>query len=165
MSAISLSTGRVLPARRLSVLLLAAAALAAIVFAAPTGPAGADEKSTMKGVKKVLAIARMHKHIDELVDVGAALARGDYRKAAKVAEQGMGIGTSAGTLSGTTADSEVSQAFWEKGQAFRQAASRFAGHARIVEKNNTPEAKAALLDSFAKVMDLCQSCHRMYRDP
>lgn len=105
----------------------------------------------------------MHRHVDDLLDIAAALDKGDYDKAADIADRHLGIGSTGGKPKGPASDMRDPQNLWEIGLAFRQAASRFAGHARIVKRNPAPEAKAALFDSFTRMIGLCHDCHEVNR--
>lgn len=111
-----------------------------------------------------LKIIQMHRHVDGLLAVAEALASGRYDRAAEIAEKELGIGTLGGKPSGAASDMRDSQALWEKGLAFRKAASHFAGHARIVQRNQAPETKAKLFDSFTQMLSGCQDCHEAFRD-
>ncbi len=57
-----------------------------------------------------------------------------------------------------------SQAMWEKGWAFRQAATLFADKARAVYKRKTSKNQVEMFDSFARMLSACQSCHVSERD-
>lgn len=144
---------------RLSAAAIAFVAVMAIAFAAATEPS--QDKQPF--VAQIAQKEPMHRHLDDLLDIAAALEKGDYDKAADIADRHLGIGSTGGKPKGPASDMRDSQIMWEKGLEFRTAASRFAGHARIVKRNPAPEAKAALFDSFTRMIGICHDCHEANR--
>ncbi len=135
--------------------------LAAAMPRAMAAEKPADDQA--QSITKKLAVIHMHQHVDALLAIAVALADGRYDRAAEIANMDFGIGSEGGKRTGSAADMQDSQILWEKGLEFREAASRFAGHARIVANNKSPEAKAALFDSFTRMMSVCRDCHQNFR--
>ncbi|MEZ5855970.1 MAG: hypothetical protein R3D67_14960 [Hyphomicrobiaceae bacterium] len=104
-------------------------------------------------------LANMRGHLRVLEEITSALAGGDTSKAAKVAEDGLGM--SSLSLHGAHELSKfMPQGMQEAGTAMHRAASRFA-----IEAENagvTGDVKAALV-ALSAVVQACNGCHAGYR--
>jgi cytochrome c556 len=144
------------------IILLVTAALLAAMGVSPAIAANSGDVRPLLIAERPSNVL-MHRHVDDLLAIAAALKNAQYDKAADIADKHLGIRSLGGKPKGATSDTQDSQVLWEKGLEFRDAASRFAGHARIVQRNPEPIAKAALFDSFTRMLSICDDCHEVFR--
>jgi hypothetical protein len=126
----------------------------------PGAPA-ADTRQFVKFPPELVAhtIANMRDHLLALQQINAALARGEPEKAAKIAEEQLGM--SSLRLHGAAEVAKyMPQGMQDAGTAMHSAASRFAIEAQNV--GVTGELKPAL-GALGEVMAACVGCHASYR--
>jgi hypothetical protein len=104
-------------------------------------------------------IANMRDHLVALEQINQALARGEPDKAAKVAEERLGM-TSLRLHGAEEVAKYMPQGMQEAGTAMHKAASRFAIEAQNVDV--TGELRPAL-GALGEVMSACVGCHASYR--
>ena len=101
----------------------------------------------------------MRDHLQALQGISDALARGQHDKAAKIAEERLGM-TSLRSHGAHEVSKYMPQGMQDAGTAMHRAASRFA-----IEAQNagvTGDLKPAL-GLFSEVMNACVGCHAGYR--
>lgn len=104
-------------------------------------------------------LANMRDHLQALQEISDALARGQHDKAAKVADDRLGM-TSLRLHGAHEVSKYMPQGMQDAGTAMHRAASRFA-----IEAQNagvTGDLKPAL-GLFSEVMSACVGCHAGYR--
>lgn len=104
-------------------------------------------------------LANMRDHLQALQEISEALARGQHDKAAKVAEERLGM-TSLRLHGAHEVAKYMPQGMQDAGTAMHRAASRFA-----IEAQNagvTGDLKPAL-GVYSEVMSACVGCHAGYR--
>lgn len=108
---------------------------------------------------RVQTLANMRDHLLALQEINAALSRGEFDKAATVAEERLGM-TSLRAHGATHVAPHMPQAMQDIGTAMHHAASRFAIDAQNAGATN--DVKAALA-ALGPVMQQCAACHATYR--
>jgi hypothetical protein len=104
-------------------------------------------------------IASMRDHLQSLQEIDLALSKGDFDKAASIAESRLGM--SSLELHGAAHLAPyMPQGMQEIGTAMHRAASRFAVEAQNASVSN--DVKPAL-GALAAVMQQCVACHATYR--
>lgn len=104
-------------------------------------------------------LANMRDHLQALQEISDALARGQHDKAAKIAEERLGI-TSLRLHAAHEVSKYMPQGMQDAGTAMHRAASRFA-----IEAQNagvTGDLKPAL-GVFSEIVSACVGCHAGYR--
>jgi cytochrome c556 len=141
---------------------LIAVVLPALCFlAAPTGAASEDSriKVTMPEMMQQHMLANMRDHLRALTEIQAALGRGQYDRAADIAESRLGM-TSLDSHGASHMAPHMPQGMQEIGSQMHRAASRFALTAQeAAVDGNAQRAIAAL----SKVTQQCVACHSAYR--
>jgi hypothetical protein len=104
-------------------------------------------------------LANMRDHLAALGEIQAALARGDYDKAAELAENRLGM-SSLRSHGAHEVARFMPQAMQDAGTAMHRSASRFATLAK--DASVTGDLKAAI-GALAQVNQTCVACHAGFR--
>jgi hypothetical protein len=104
-------------------------------------------------------LANMRDHLQTLQEIDVALARGDFDKAAAIAESRLGL-SSLEAHGASHLAPYMPKGMQETGSNMHRAASRFAVEAQNASVSN--DVKPALA-ALANVMEQCVACHAGYR--
>jgi len=104
-------------------------------------------------------MANMRDHLQSLQEIDVALARGDFDKAASIAETRLGL-SSLEAHGASHLAPYMPKGMQETGSNMHRAASRFAVEAQNASVSN--DVKPALA-ALATVMEQCVACHAAYR--
>ena len=104
-------------------------------------------------------MANMRDHLQSLQEIDAALAKGDFDKAASIAELRLGM-SSLEAHGASHLAPYMPKGMQETGSNMHRAASRFAVEAQNASVSN--DVKPALA-ALANVMEQCVACHAAYR--
>jgi cytochrome c556 len=104
-------------------------------------------------------MANMRDHLQTLQEIDLALARGDFDKAASIAESRLGL-SSLEAHGASHLAPYMPKGMQETGSNMHRAASRFAVEAQNASVSN--DVKPALA-ALANVMEQCVACHAAYR--
>ncbi|MBM4181492.1 MAG: cytochrome c [Betaproteobacteria bacterium] len=133
----------------------------AALLLATTPPALADERELVKMPPRMQAHMRanMRDHLLAVHEIQAAMARGDYETAARVAEQRLGMSSleshGASHMAGV-----MPPGMRATGTAMHRAASRFAVSA---QEAGVDRDLARAVAALAEVTAQCVACHAAYR--
>lgn len=108
---------------------------------------------------RVHMLASMRDHLATINEIQAALAKGEYDKAADTAENRLGMSSLAAHNAEHMAPF-MPKAMQETGTEMHHAASRFARTAQEVAVDGT---LATALESLSQVTRQCVACHAAYR--
>ena len=127
------------------------------IFAAQSGAADQDTRTKvdMPDMMKSHMLGDMRDHLQAISEIQAALARGEFDKAADIAEARIGMSSL------ITHDASHMAPFMPKGMQdigteMHHAASRFAMAAMEGDLSRS-------LDALSKVTEQCVACHKSYR--
>ena len=134
-------------------------ALLFLLLLPPAIHADSRQKVDLPEMMREHMLANMRDHLQALTDIQAALGRGDYDKAADVAEQRIGMSslTSHGAAHMAPHMPAAMQAI---GTSMHRAASQFARTAQEAAIDN--DAKRAVT-ALSQVSAQCVACHAAYR--
>jgi cytochrome c556 len=104
-------------------------------------------------------MANMRDHLRSLQEIDVALARGDFDKAASIAESRLGL-SSLEAHGASHLAPYMPKGMQETGSNMHRAASRFAVEAQNASESD--DVKPALA-ALANVMEQCVACHATYR--
>jgi hypothetical protein len=108
---------------------------------------------------RVHTMANMRDHLQSLQEIDVALARGDFDKAASIAESRLGL-SSLEAHGASHLAPYMPKGMPETGSNMHRAASRFAIEAQNASVSNDVRPALAAL---ASVMEQCVACHAAYR--
>ncbi len=131
----------------------------AMSSSAPAASGDARQLVQFPEPMRVHTIANMRDHLLSLQEIDVALSKGDFDKAASIAESRLGM-SSLEVHGAAHLAPYMPQAMQEIGTRMHRAASRFAVEAQSASVSNDVKPALAALGS---VMEQCVACHASYR--
>jgi hypothetical protein len=133
----------------------------AIALAALAQPLYADSRQKVEfpDMMREHMLANMRDHLQAMTEIQDALGRGDYDKAADLAEQRIGMSSMASHGAGHMAPL-MPPAMQEIGTAMHRAASRFA---RSAQESAVDGDLRRSVSALSEVSAQCVACHTAYR--
>ena len=147
-----------------------------LIFCAVVSPARAEEDLreavTLPPEVKDAFLAEMRGHMGNLDDILLAIAEGDFKAAADIADITMDFGHrmwegqrhgGQGSGQGRGFGRFMPEAFRAMGQGFHEAAAQFAVKARAVGPNPSAADYQRVLGHLQQITAACRGCHDAFR--